>query len=149
MLIILAIVILLISFAIAVVSMIREQREIENREERASEPVPEQSAQQSDQEVKPQAHEIDTLKSRIEELAREELAQHEEQPVPDMTGQITSPAEQQMLAEAQTKGQAVIEPKEVPELPAQTFGADSRFPNVAGTISVADLVKKRQEGKRV
>lgn len=116
--------------------MIREQREIENREPVSEPEVLKQSPDESDQKEKPQARGIDILKSRIEELAaQEEQEAQKQQQLPQV--EITAPEEKQMLASVQ----GVIEPKEVP--------ADSRFPGgTSGTISVQDLVKKRQEGKR-
>ncbi|MEK7110266.1 MAG: hypothetical protein AAB867_00220 [Patescibacteria group bacterium] len=155
MLILLSIVILLISFVIAIVSMIREQREIENRQLQPDDLGASSSTQSTpptEREEKPQARGIDVLKSRIEQLAQEELEQQKEQPAPDLTGQITKPREKQMLTEAQegyrpAAGQRVIEPKVVPEPGVgEIFGADGRFPvGTSGTISVADLVKKRQD----
>lgn len=155
MLILLGVVILLISFVIALVSMIREQREIENRQLQPDDLGASNSAQSTPngaREAKPQARGIDVLKSRIEQLAQEELEQQKEQPAPDLTGQITLPREKQMLIEAQegyrpAAGQRVIEPKVVSESGVgKIFGADGRFPvGRSGTITVADLVKKRQE----
>ena len=154
MLILLSIVILLISFVIAIVSMIREQREIENRQLQPDDLGASSSTQSTpptEREEKPQARGIDVLKSRIEQLAQEELEQQKEQPAP-VTYQITLPREKQMLTEAQegyrpAAGQRVIEPKVVPEPGVgEIFGADGRFPvGTSGTISVADLVKKRQD----
>lgn len=135
--------------------MIREQREIENRQLQLDDLRASNSAQSTppaEREEKPQARGIDVLKSRIEQLAQEELEQQKEQSVPDLTGRITLPREKQMLTEAQegyrsAAGQRVIEPKEVPESGVgEIFGADGRFPvGTSGTISVQDLVKKRQD----
>lgn len=136
--------------------MIREQREIENRQLQPDDLRASNSAQSTPngaREEKPQARGIDVLKSRIEQLTHEELEQQKEQSAPDITGQITLPREKQMLTEAQaplrqdSAGQAVIEPKVVSESGVgEIFGADGRFPvGTSGTITVADLVKKRQD----
>lgn len=139
MLILLGIVILLISFVIALISMIREQREIKNREP-ANEPERlEQSPVESDQKEKPEARGIDILKSRIEELAaqEEQEAQKQEQ-LPQV--EITAPEEKQMLANVQTLHEVNV---------GDIIGSDPRSPDgTSGTISVQDLVKKRREGRR-
>lgn len=197
MLIFLGIVILVISLVIAFVSMIREQREIENRgrigDRRADFGEGEEKKVTEALAEKPQVHSVDILALRIKELAQEELAQQAPAAMPDLARVVTDPREKQMLAETQasprpnsvgtsmdkpdsegqaplrpnsagasmgkqdfagqaplrsaeqsSEGQAVTEPTEVPKSQVATFGADSRFPNVAGTISVQDLVKRRQ-----
>lgn len=120
--------------------MIREQRGIENRQLPPADLGASNSAQSTPvvaaREEKPQARGIDVLKSRIEQLAQEELEQQKKQPAPDLVS-LTEPEEKQMLTEAQARwqpatGQGTGEPKEVP----------------SGTISVQDLVKKRDQSSR-
>lgn len=142
MLILLGIIILIISFVIAVISMIREQAEVEggrvgddlkSANENAGSPVGVSAHQESNSD-KPQAKGIDVLKSRIEELSRQDASDESAGPQMSATSDPNlTTAEKEMLQQVQSPqpaGQSVIEPKE------------GRFPD--GEILVQELAKKRQ-----
>lgn len=149
MLIFLGIIILVISFVVALVSMFREQRKLSHNARTGVEPASRKEMQEAQVESrpvgvenldssKPDAKKIDLLKSRIEELEAQEAAPSQR---PERVKQLDESVSQQ-------SNQRVIAPSapDQNEDLADLFGAEHRHPPIsATTINIADLVRKRNE----
>lgn len=123
MLILLGIIILIISFAIALVSMIKEQKRIfHNNSSEQEAKGPEASELESEVSSSPDAKPLDHLKSRIEELEAREVK----------SGKISDP-------------QQVIEPV-VPE-PSEHRFSSGPGSGIIGIIKVADLVREKNKSR--
>lgn len=132
MLIFLGIIILVISFVVALVSMIREQRKFSHKAGTGVEPAGQKEMQEAEVESrpvgvenpdssKPDAKKIDLLQSRIEE-SDENVSQQASQRVIEPS----APGQDEDLADL--------------------FGAEHRHPSIgAATVNIADLVRKRNE----
>lgn len=143
MLIFLGAVILLISFVVALISMIREQRKVSASSQQLEHPPEVErhtEMEHAREEVKlplPDANHLDVLKSRIDELARQEADEARNlsrQEVPDVKSQ-----DQHIDKDA-------YERAKLDELLAgkkQNTGKDEQLGATSGTISIADLVKEK------
>lgn len=145
MLILFGIVILIISFVIALVSMMREHKRIgENQKEIFPVSAQEEGQVSGEEKVEPLdtegqqaplAKSLDHLKIKIEELAAQEAG-------------LGQPVVQKEVEKTKNIEQKVIEPQVVGEHDSlgDLFGSEHRFPaGTSGTISVQDLAKEKDD----